>query len=148
MRHPIPQGFSSLVLKPYVKGVTHSEELGWWSILMVDCVTLFWLNFPTIDFLVQSWLLNVLVVSWTWKLGCLGIYYIIQKPPHRTSLLQYSYSLGNFPPWNPMLGKIVKKRVTQSTIEKLHQPSSSNCVTTFPCSLPITCPNDDEGKLQ
>ena len=39
--HPIPQGFSSFVLKPYVKGVTHSEELGWWSISMVDCVTLF-----------------------------------------------------------------------------------------------------------
>ena len=39
--HPIPQGFSSLVLKPYVKGVTHSEKLGWWNILMVECVTLF-----------------------------------------------------------------------------------------------------------
>ena len=39
--HPIPQGFSSFVLKPYVKGVTHSEELGWWSFSMVDCVTLF-----------------------------------------------------------------------------------------------------------
>ena len=30
----------------------------------------------------------------------------------------------------------------------LHQPSSSECVTTFPCSLPRACPNDNEGKLQ
>ena len=63
--HPIQQGFSSLVLKPYVKGVTQSEELGWWSILMVDCVTLFQLNDPTIDFQVQTGLLNFLVVSIT-----------------------------------------------------------------------------------
>ena len=25
---------------------------------------------------------------------------------------------------------------------------SSECVTTFPCSLPTACPNDNEGKLQ
>ena len=29
-----------------------------------------------------------------------------------------------------------QKRVTHSTIKVLHQPTSSECVTTFPCSLP------------
>ena len=41
-----------------------------------------------------------------------------------------------------------QKRVTHSTIKVLHQPTSSECVTTFPCSLPSACPNDNEGKLQ
>ena len=40
--HPIPQGFSTIILKPYLKAVTHSQKLEWWIILMVDhCVTLF-----------------------------------------------------------------------------------------------------------
>ena len=38
--------------------------------------------------------------------------------------------------------------VTQSTIKIIHHSSFSECVTTFPCSLPRTCPNDNEGKLQ
>ena len=38
--HPIPQGFSIIILKPYVKSVTHSEKLEWWNILMVECVTI------------------------------------------------------------------------------------------------------------
>ena len=29
----------TLVNKPYPKGVTHSEEVEWWRILMVECVT-------------------------------------------------------------------------------------------------------------
>ena len=41
-----------------------------------------------------------------------------------------------------------QKRVTHSTIKVLHQPTSSECVTTFPCSLPRACPNDNKGKLQ
>ena len=41
-----------------------------------------------------------------------------------------------------------QKRVTHSTIKILHQPTSSECVTTFPCSLPRAFPNDNEGKLQ
>ena len=41
-----------------------------------------------------------------------------------------------------------QQRVTHSTIKVLHQPTSSECVTTFPCSLPRACPNDIEGKLQ
>ena len=41
-----------------------------------------------------------------------------------------------------------QKRVTHSTIKVLHQPTSSECVTTFPCSLPRSCPNDIKGKLQ
>ena len=41
-----------------------------------------------------------------------------------------------------------QKRVTHSTIKVLHQPTSSECVTTFPCSLPRARPNDKEGKLQ
>ena len=41
-----------------------------------------------------------------------------------------------------------QKRVTHSTIKVLHQPTSSECVTTFPCSLPRAYPNDIEGKLQ
>ena len=41
-----------------------------------------------------------------------------------------------------------QKRVTHSTIKVLHQPTSSECVTTFPCSLPRACPNDNGGKLQ
>ena len=40
-----------------------------------------------------------------------------------------------------------QKRVTHSTIKVLHQPTSSECVTTFPCSLPTACPNN-KGKLQ
>ena len=44
--HPIPQGFSSLLLKPYIKGVTHSQEVSWWRTLMVECVTLFRLFSP------------------------------------------------------------------------------------------------------
>ena len=41
-----------------------------------------------------------------------------------------------------------QKRVTYSTIKVLHQRTSSECVTTFPCSLPRASPNDVEGKLQ
>ena len=41
-----------------------------------------------------------------------------------------------------------QKKVTYSTIKVLHQPTSSECVTTFPCSLPRACPNDNECKLQ
>ena len=40
------------------------------------------------------------------------------------------------------------KRVTHSTIKVLHQPTSSECVTTFPYSLPRACPNHIKGKLQ
>ena len=43
---------------------------------------------------------------------------------------------------------ISQKRVTHSTFKVLQQPTSSECVTTFPCSLPQACPNDTEGKLQ
>ena len=39
--HPIPQGFSSLLLNPYIKGVTHFQKVGWWRTLMVESVTLF-----------------------------------------------------------------------------------------------------------
>ena len=39
--HPIPQGFSSLLLKPYIKELTHSQEVGWWRTLMVESLTLF-----------------------------------------------------------------------------------------------------------
>ena len=39
--HPISQGFSSLLLKPYIKVVTHSQEVGWWRTWMVEYVTLF-----------------------------------------------------------------------------------------------------------
>ena len=41
-----------------------------------------------------------------------------------------------------------QKRVTHSTIKVLHQPTSLECVTTFPCSLPRAYLNDIEGKLQ
>ena len=37
--HPIPQGFSNYQVKPYIKAVTHSEEVEWWRTLMVECVT-------------------------------------------------------------------------------------------------------------
>ena len=40
------------------------------------------------------------------------------------------------------------KRVTHSTIKVFHQPTFSECVSTFPCSLPRACPNENEGKLQ
>ena len=33
---------TSLVNKPYTKGVTHSEEVEWWRTFMVECVTLFY----------------------------------------------------------------------------------------------------------
>ena len=38
--YPIPQGFSSFLLKPYIKAVTHLCEVEWWRALMVECVTL------------------------------------------------------------------------------------------------------------
>ena len=38
--HPIPKGFSSLLLKPYIKLLTHSEKVGWWKTLMVECVSI------------------------------------------------------------------------------------------------------------
>ena len=41
-----------------------------------------------------------------------------------------------------------KKRVKHSTIKVLQQPTSSECVTTFPCSLPRACLNDNKVKLQ
>ena len=41
LNDPIPQGFSSLLLKPYIKGVTHFQEVGWWRTWMVECVTVF-----------------------------------------------------------------------------------------------------------
>ena len=42
-----------------------------------------------------------------------------------------------------------QKRVTHSTIKVLHHSTSSECVTTFPCSLSRACPNEHkEIKLQ
>ena len=41
-----------------------------------------------------------------------------------------------------------RKKVTHSTIKVLHQPTSPECVITFPCSLPRACPNDIGGKPQ
>ena len=41
-----------------------------------------------------------------------------------------------------------KKRGTHSTIKVLHQPTSSECVTTFPYRLLRACPNDHKCKLQ
>ena len=41
LNHPIPEGFSSPLLTPYTKLLTHSEKVGWWKILMVECVSLF-----------------------------------------------------------------------------------------------------------
>ena len=46
------------------------------------------------------------------------------------------------------IGLNSQKRVTHSTIQVHHQPTSSECETTFPCSLPRACPNVNEGKLQ
>ena len=39
--HPIPQGFSSVLLKPYIKAVTQFCGVEWWRTLMVECVTVF-----------------------------------------------------------------------------------------------------------
>ena len=41
-----------------------------------------------------------------------------------------------------------QKRVTHSTIKVLHQQTFSECATTFPCSLPRACPNDNKCKLK
>ena len=48
--HPIPQGFSSLLLKPYIKAVAQFCEVEWWRPLMGECVTFFLLSDPTSDF--------------------------------------------------------------------------------------------------
>ena len=37
--HPIPQGFSRVLLKPYIKAVTQFFEVEWWRTFMVECVT-------------------------------------------------------------------------------------------------------------
>ena len=39
--HPIQQGFSSFLLEPYIKAVTHSCEVEWWRTLIFECVTFF-----------------------------------------------------------------------------------------------------------
>ena len=36
--------------KPYIKVVTHSQGFEWWRILMVECVAVFWLHNPTLEF--------------------------------------------------------------------------------------------------
>ena len=51
--HPIPQGFSSFLLKPYIKAVTHFGDVEWWRTMMVECVTVFLLFDPTSDFPLQ-----------------------------------------------------------------------------------------------
>ena len=66
LNHPIPQGFSSLLIKPYVKGVTHSQEVGWWRTWMVECVTLFRLLIPLLDFVVHM-ILHIGQASWISK---------------------------------------------------------------------------------
>ena len=38
---PIPQGFSSFLLKPYIKADTHFCEVEWWRTLTVECVTVY-----------------------------------------------------------------------------------------------------------
>ena len=38
--HPVPQGISIIILKPYAKAVTQSEKLEWWIISMMDYVTI------------------------------------------------------------------------------------------------------------
>ena len=48
--HPIPQGFYSFLLKPYIKEVTQFGELERWRTLMVECVTVFCLIDPKSDF--------------------------------------------------------------------------------------------------
>ena len=39
--HPIPQGSSIFVNKPYRKARTHSQEVEWWRTFMVECVWIF-----------------------------------------------------------------------------------------------------------
>ena len=39
--HPIPQGSSTVVKKPYRKARTHSQEVEWWRTFMVECVQIF-----------------------------------------------------------------------------------------------------------
>ena len=51
--HPVTQGFSSFLSKPYIEAVTHFWEVEWWRTLMVECVTSFWLFDPTSDFVLQ-----------------------------------------------------------------------------------------------
>ena len=41
-----------------------------------------------------------------------------------------------------------QKRVTHSTFKVLHQPTSSECVTTFSCSLSRAGSNKLESKLE
>ena len=40
-----------------------------------------------------------------------------------------------------------QKMLTHSTIKVLLQPTFSECVSTFPCSLPRACQNENQGKL-
>ena len=53
LEHPIPQGFSSFLSKPYIKAVTHFCEVEWWRTLMVECLTIFLLFDPTSNFVLQ-----------------------------------------------------------------------------------------------
>ena len=46
--HPIPQGFSSFLLKPYMIAVAQFYEVEWWRPLMVECETIFRLFDPSL----------------------------------------------------------------------------------------------------
>ena len=65
LHHPIPQGFSIIIVKPYVKAVTHSEKLEWWIILMVDRVAILhkyrakWLHNPPLKYSTIQFFQNV-----------------------------------------------------------------------------------------
>ena len=112
---------------------------------MVECVTLFWLfsAYGTTDW---PSLINLLCISNSLNLY-LNNHIQSHKPRHITSYLQ-TYTGKIVKKKRGVIGLNSQKRFTHSTIKVLHQPTSSECVTTFPRSLPRACPNDNEGKLQ
>ena len=58
--HPIPQGSSIFVKKPYRKARTHSQEVEWWRTFMVECVQIFKLY--QLQFLVLRKLIIILFI--------------------------------------------------------------------------------------
>ena len=109
--HPIPQGFSSFLLKPYIKAVTHFWEVEWCWTLMVECVTVFWLFDPTSDFVLQMGLQAPLPIN----NPCIDMIYAPSGPLNLILVIQM---VGHF------ISMIVKSDVGLNSQKRLHIPPS------------------------
>ena len=121
--------FGQVIGKLQGKVVTQFEELGWWSFSMVDCVTLFLTILPNIGFYGANWPSYMNIVP-NWSYRVLN-YENLPKQLSYEVIETTRILCSPVCTWKSVVWSFSQKRVTQSTIEKLHQPSSSECVTPF-----------------